>query len=97
MNILPETACKIEEDGKPSEMTGKYVEAVLRLLCKKVDKIKVAEMWNEARLDWSKFLPEDSILDFVGKHVSPLDVASPSLPLVKPSKRLVFRRRRSSL
>jgi len=73
MKILPETASNIyeEDDGGkriPCRETGQFVEGVLRLLCKKVDKIKVAEMWNEARLNWSKFLPNHMISDFVANH-----------------------------
>jgi len=64
MNILPETASKLNE-GVPCEMSGKYVEAVLRLAVAKINKVKVQEMWNEAGLSWKQFLPEDKIDDFL--------------------------------
>lgn len=64
MNILPETVGKINE-GVPCELTGKYVEAVLRLAVQKTSKVKVAEMWNEACLSWKTFLPEDKMNDFL--------------------------------
>merc|ERR1712029_1061512 len=52
-------------EGVPCEMSGKYVEAVLRLAVAKINKVKVQEMWNEAGLSWKQFLPEDKIDDFL--------------------------------
>lgn len=67
MNLLPETIGKME--GDPCDITGKYVEAVLRkTVAKTGNKIKVAEMWNEACLSWKTFLPEDKIDDFLSKR-----------------------------
>ena len=65
MNILTATIGKINEEGVPCELTGKYVEAVLRLAVQKTSKVKVAEMWKEACLSWELFLPEKEINDFL--------------------------------
>jgi len=81
MNILTETVGKINE-GVPCELTGKYVEAVLRLAVQKTSKVKVAEMWNEACLSWKTFLPEDKMNDFLadGKIKDNLEFTLSSSP-----------------
>ena len=81
MNLLPETIGKME--GDPCDITGKYVEAVLRkTVAKTGNKIKVAEMWNEACLSWKTFLPEDKIDDFLSKRKIK-EVSQPqSLPFI---------------
>jgi len=67
MKMLSVTAPKIAA-GEVGIDTGRYVEGVLRQLCKKIGEKKVAEMWIEACLDWSKFLPKDMIPEFVKDH-----------------------------
>merc|ERR1719376_283588 len=67
MKMLSVTAPKIAV-GEVGIDTGRYVEGVLRQLCKKIGEKKVAEMWIEACLDWSKFLPKDMIPEFVKDH-----------------------------
>jgi translation initiation factor 4G len=47
---------------------GHYVEAVIKILSKKVGQGQAGEVWNDAQLQWNMFLPKEDIEKFVKEH-----------------------------